>query len=187
MHEIEPFYNWNRYYQVYKDKKSPFFGKEASEQYEHAVYGYVLHPEWDYIGSETLYVKVLMANYSLKYAVIELMGEWNDTLHNDVMYLKRTLIDVMLKHGIKYFVLVGENLLQFHGGEDDYYQEWFEEVEEGWIVLINLRKYVMEELEKYRLDYFLHFGGTLQMENWRTLKPDVFFGLVDSLIQRRLT
>ncbi|MCD8540158.1 MAG: hypothetical protein LRY55_10595 [Leadbetterella sp.] len=186
MHEIEPFYSWGRYYLPYEDKKGPFYGKEQASTYENAVYGYVIHPDWDFIGSETLYVKLLMVNYTLKYAVIELMGEWNDTLHNDIMYLKRSVVDRLLKNGIRQFILVGENLFQFHGGDSDYYEEWFEDVEDGWIALLNLRKFVMEEIEKYKLDYYMHFGGTLQMENWRTLKPDVFFSLVSALIRRRL-
>lgn len=187
MHEIEPFYNWNKYYHPFRDAKSPFYGKEFAENYENAVYGYVIHPDWDFIGSETLYVKLLMVNYPLKYAVIELFGEWNDTLHNDSMYLKRTVVDKLIKNGIRYFILIAENLFQFHGGENDYYEEWFEDVEDGWIAVLNLRDFVRKEIERYKLDYFLHIGGTLQLENWRTLKPDILFALVSQLIQRRLS
>jgi hypothetical protein len=128
-----------------------------------------------------------MVNYSLKYAVIELIGEWNDTLHNDVMYLKRNIVDVFLKQGIKHFVLIGENLFQFHGGEDDYYEEWFEDVEDGWIVALNFRDFILTEFSRFRLDYYINYGGTLQIENWRTLKPDQLFSLIQTLIQRRLT
>jgi hypothetical protein len=187
MHDIEPFYNWQRYYLPYEDEKSPFFENETLNQYQNTVYGFYIHPDWDDIGSETLYLKVQMVNYDKQYMVIELIGEWNDTLHNDVMYLKRNVIDVFLKRGIKYFILLGENLLQFHGGEDDYYEEWFEDIEDGWIVALNFRDFVMEEFSKYHLDYYINYGGTLHIENWRTLKPDHFFTLVQSLIQRRLT
>jgi hypothetical protein len=187
MHEIEPFYNWQKYYLPYEDTKSPFFEKEEINQYRNTVYSYYLHPDWDEIGSETLYLKVLMVNYSLKYAVIELIGEWNDTLHNDVMYLKRNIVDVFLKQGIKHFVLIGENLFQFHGGEEDYYEEWFEDVEDGWIVALNFRDFILTEFSRFRLDYYINYGGTLQIENWRTLKPDQLFSLIQSLIQRRLT
>lgn len=187
MHEIEPFYNWQKYYLPYEDAKSPFFEKPEINQYRNTVYSYYLHPDWDEIGSETLYLKVLMVNYSLKYTVIELIGEWNGTLHNDVMYLKRNIVDVFLKQGIKHFILIGENLFQFHGGEDDYYEEWFEDVEDGWIVALNFRDFILTEFSRFHLDYYINYGGTLQIENWRTLKPDQLFSLIQTLIQRRLT
>ncbi|MCA0363633.1 MAG: hypothetical protein LCH67_06290 [Bacteroidetes bacterium] len=187
MHDIEPFYSWQRYYLPYEDPKSPFFQLEETTEYHNTVYGYYLHPYWDEIGSETLYCKLIMVNYLQKYAVIELIGEWNDTLHNDVMYLKRFLIDKLLKNGIKYFLLLGDNLLQFHGGEDDYYEEWFEDVEDGWIAAINFRDFILEEFSKFRLDFYFNYGGTLQIQNWRTLKPDQLFSLVNSLIVRRLS
>jgi hypothetical protein len=186
MHDIEPFYSWQKYYLPYEDPKSPFFELEIQNEYRNDVYGYIIHPDWDEIGSETLYCKVLMANYKLKYVVIELIGEWNDTLHNDIMFLKREVADQFVKQGIRHFILMGENIFQFHGNEDDYYEEWFEDVEEGWIAAVNFREFVMEEFTKYRLDYYMNYGGTLQIDNWRTLKPDVFFQTVDSLIQRRL-
>lgn len=186
MHEIEPFYNWNKYYQPYKDRKGPFFGKEIAQHYENAVYNYVIHPDWDYIGSETLYIKLQMVNYDLQYAIIEVFGEWNDILHNDVMYLKRYVIDKLLKNDIKHFILIADNLLQLHGGDADYYEEWFEDVEDGWIAMVNARKFILNEIEKHRLDYYIHCGGTLQLEAWRTLKPDLFFALTSTLIQRRI-
>ena len=107
----------------------PFFGNESNtEQYENDIYGYYIHPDWEYIGSETLYAKLIYAEYEAGYAVIELIGEWNDTLHNDIMHLKRNVIDLMIPLGLTKIILIGENVLNFHGGEDDYYQEWFEEV-----------------------------------------------------------
>ena len=30
-------------------------------------------------------MKVLMADYDEKYAIIELIGEWNDAIENDIM------------------------------------------------------------------------------------------------------
>ena len=135
MHEIEPFYNWRHVYQSDKDEKSPFFGKVHSEfEFTNTVYGYCIHPQWDYIGSETLYIKVLYADYVNGSIIIEMIGEWNDTLHNDVMHLKRNLIDYYLLQGFQYFVLIGENVLNFHGSGDEYLEEWFDEIEDGWIL-----------------------------------------------------
>jgi hypothetical protein len=186
MHDIEPTFIWENYYQAHKDKKSPFFGNSYSNSYESTIYGYYIDPRWDFIGSETIYCKLLIVNYDLEYAIIELFGEWNDTLHNDIMWLKREVIDTLTQEGIKKFILLGENIFQFHGGETDYYEEWFEDIEDGWIAAVNFPEFILNEFQKYRLDYYINFGGTLQIENWRTLKPEIFFELVNSLVLRRL-
>ena len=59
-----------------------------------------IHPQWDNLGSTTLYMKVLFADYDEGYAIIELIGEWNDLLHNDVMLLKRNIVEHMMAQGI---------------------------------------------------------------------------------------
>lgn len=187
MHEIEPFYNWEKYYVAAKDRKSPFYGRDYNtNQYEHDIYGYYIHPLWDEIDSETLYVKILFADYKKKFAVIELFGEWNDTLHNDIMYFKRNVIDHLLAQGVHQFILIAENILNFHGSDDEYYAEWFDEIEDGWIAIVGSRDHTEREWKRYRLDYYLNFGGTLHLENWRTLQPQPFYELVKSLIVRRL-
>jgi hypothetical protein len=127
-----------------------------------------------------------MVDYAARYAVIELFGEWNDTLHNDIMFLKRTVIDYLVEKNINQFILIGENILQFHGGEQDYYEEWFEDIEDGWIAAISFRDFILEEFRRYHLDSYINFGGTLQIENWRTMKPQLFYELVRGLIMRRL-
>lgn len=187
MHEIEPFYRWQNVYDPYEDIRSPFYDAVFSpEEDVNTVYNYVLHPDWDYMGSETLYMKLLFTDYENGFCVIELIGEWNDTLHNDVMHLKRNIIDPLLQEGVNKFILIGENVLNFHGLEDDYYQEWFEDVEEGWIVAMNFRNFIHREWEKFRLDFYLNFGGQLDMANWRTFSAPQLFQLIDSLMQRRL-
>ena len=186
MHDIEPFYGWMKYYLANKDARSPFSGRKYGQEYVNDVYGYYIHPDWDEIGSETLYCKILFVDYTLKFTVIELMGEWNDALHNDVMYLKRQVVDELTKLGINKFILLGENLLQFHGGEQDYYEEWFEDVEDGWIAAVNFRDFIVHEFRRYRVDHYINVGGTLDIENWRTLKPAQFFEIVNTLICRRL-
>ncbi|WP_138994477.1 hypothetical protein [Larkinella sp. C7] len=188
MHEIEPFYNWEKWYNASDDPNSPFFGRVYNmTQYTNTIYGYYIHPLWDEIGSETLYCKILFADYDRRFVVIELFGEWNDTLHNDIMYLKRQVIDPLVNEQINKFILVGENILNFHGSDDSYYEEWFEDVEDGWIAAVNFRDFVESEWKRFRLDYYMNFGGTLdEIDNWRTLKPAAFFDLVNSLIIRRL-
>jgi len=187
VHDIEPFYNWDLYYVAAEDERSPFYGRDYNfNQYENDIYGYYIHPLWDEIGSETLYCKILFADYDQRFAIIEMFGEWNDTLHNDIMHFKRNVIDHLTNEGINKYILLGENVLNFHGSDDEYYAEWFEEVESGWIAGVNFRDFVESEWKKYRLDYYINFGGTLQLDNWRNYQPSKFFELVDSLIVRRL-
>lgn len=187
MHTIEPFYNWEGAYQANKDMHSPFFGREYNmEYYTNDIYGYYIHPLWDWIGSETLYVKILFVDYNQRFTIIELFGEWNDTLHNDIMHFKRCVIDALTRHSINQFLLIGENVLNFHGSDDCYYEEWFEDVEEGWIAAINFRDFIMDEWKQYNIDYYINFGGSLEVANWRTMKPQKFYHLINSQIIKRI-
>ena len=187
MHEIEPFYRWETFYKSSDDKKSPFYGKEYNfDLYTNDIYGYYIHPGWDFIGSETLYVKILFADYKKKFSVIELIGEWNDTLYNDIMHLKRNLIDELSVHGIDKYILIGENVFNFHGSDDCYYEEWFEDVENGWIVAINFREFVHQEWRKYGIDSYVNYGGNLETINWRTMTPQIFFDHINAAITKRL-
>jgi hypothetical protein len=194
MHEIEPFYNWLKYYDPAKDKQSPFYGKKYNfDQYSETIYGYYIDPAWDFMGSETLYIKILFTDYERGFMVIEFLGEWNDAINNDIMHLKRNVIDLMVGEGVNKFILIGENILNFHGSDDSYYEEWFEDVEDarlsngqGWIAAVSFPDFVQSEFQKYKIDQYVNMGGTLQIGQWRTLQPTIFFDLVNGLIQRRL-
>ena len=187
MHTLEPYYNWRHHYSSEEDTNSPFYGREHSEfEYSDTIYNHYIHPQWDYFGSDTLYLKVIYANYERGIAFIEFIGEWNDCLYNDIMFLKRNVIEQMMSSGISKFVLIGENVLNFHYSDDSYYEEWFEELDDGWIAAINFRDFVEEEWSNYNIDSFVNFGGNLQITNWRTMKPQRFFAIVDELIQRRI-
>ena len=187
MHDIEPFYNWEENYFSNEDPRSPFYEAEYNtEAYTNTIYSYYIHPFWDFIGSETLYVKIIFVDYDEQIAVIELFGEWNDTLHNDIMNLKRNVIDLLVAEGITKYILIGENIMNFHGSDDEYYAEWFEEIEDGWIAAVNFREHVLEEWKKFNLDYYINFGGTLEVLNWRTMSPKIFCNAVENLIQKRL-
>jgi len=187
MHQIEPFPNWLKYYDASFDERSPYFGKEYNyDLYQETIYGYYIDPAWDSFGSETLYAKVLYADYEEGFVIIELIGEWNDTINNDIMTFKRGLIEIIEAEGVTKFILIGEHVFNFHGSDDCYYEEWFEDVVEGWIAAVNFPVFVQEEMKKYRIDQYINMGGTLQIDNWRTLHPQRFFQLIDSLIQRRL-
>ena len=186
MHTIEPFYKWEAHYRACDDPQSPCFGKNYPDFYTHDIYGYYIHPAWDWIGSDTLYVKILYTHYELQFAIIEMFGEWNDTLHNDIMHFKRCVADRLHKQGIRQFILIGENVLNFHGSDECYYEEWFEDVEEGWISALNFREFVQKEWKKYNIDYYINFGGGLDIPNWRTLKPQRLYTLVKSQIVKRI-
>jgi hypothetical protein len=187
MHHIEPFSNWLKYYDSSLDENSPFYEKEYNyDLYSETIYGYYIDPAWDSIGSETLYVKTLYADYEEGFVVLEFIGEWNDTLYNDIMTLKRDFLELLLYKGINKFILIGENIFNFHGSDDLYYEEWFEEVEDGWIAAVSFPDFIQAELKKYGIDQYVNMGGTLQVDNWRTLHPLKFYELVKQLIQRRL-
>ncbi|HND87575.1 MAG TPA: hypothetical protein PK971_04565 [Saprospiraceae bacterium] len=191
MHDIEPHFIWRDRYTAAQDERSPFFGREYSEfDYTHQLYNFYLHPQWDEFGSSTLYGKLLFVDYEEGYALIELIGEWNDTLHNDIMYLKRYVADPLMAAGISKFVLFCEHVLNFHASpDDDYYAEWSEEVTEegGWIALINTRQHVMEEMHEARLQLYTHFGEEYNDINWRTQKqPQLAFSLIEALVNGRV-
>lgn len=188
MHQIEPYYNWLKYYDASNDPESPFYGKEYNyDLYSENIYGYFIDPAWDYFGSETLYMKVLFANYEEGFIIIEFIGEWNDAINNDIMHLKRNVLEHILSTGIDKFILIGENILNFHGSDDSYYEEWFEEVEDGWIAALNFRDFVESEMANYEIDSYINFGGQLQVMNWRTLTPTALYQVVSGLLQRRLS
>lgn len=188
MHDLEPYHQWRKYYISEEDPDSPFYGKDYNyEVYSDTIYGYYIDPAWDYFGSETLYLKLLIVDYELEYCIIEFIGEWNDAINNDIMHLKRNVIELLLNHGIQKFILLGDHVMNFHGSDDCYYEEWFEEVEEGWVAMIGFKDFVLEEMKLYNIDSYFNFGGNLQIDHWRTMKPKIFFGLVNQIISRRLT
>ncbi len=187
MHEIEPYFRWHDLYTSEEDKHSPFFGKIYNEfGFDKSIYNYLIHPRWDYFGSDTLYLKILYADYQKQFIIIELLGEWNDCITNDVMHLKRKVVDEFIDHGINRFILIGENVLNFHFDMDDYYEEWFEDVEDGWIVGINFREHVVEDFCNNNLDYYMALGGKFNFIDWRRTKPVDLFEAIESLITKRL-
>jgi hypothetical protein len=187
MHTIEPYFNWRPLYIASEDDRSPFYGRDYSEfEFTNKVYNYLIHPQWDEFGSETLYLKILYVDYTAGYGIIEFIGEWNDLLYNDIMFLKREVVEVMLGQGINKFILIGENVLNFHASDNDYYQEWFDEIEDGWIVCLNFRKHVVEEFMRSHIDYYLAFGGQFDEIPWRAMTPGRLYQIVSQLIMRRL-
>jgi hypothetical protein len=189
MHMIEPYYNWRGIYIASEDIQSPFYEREYSEfEFTDSIYNYLIHPQWDNIGSSTLFIKILFTDYEDGFAIIELFGEWNDVVENDIMIFKRDIIEILMECGINKFILIGENILNFHAEGDDYYEEWFDEVEDqdGWIAMLNLREHVLEEMKSENIDSFFVLGGELADFGWRTMTPPQFFNQVERYVSKRL-
>ncbi|MBN4077557.1 hypothetical protein JYT25_00225 [bacterium AH-315-C20] len=189
MHTIEPYYNWRGYYDASSDIQSPFYERIYSEfEFTDSIYNYLIHPQWDNIGSPTLFIKILYTDYEDGFAIIELFGEWNDTINNDVMIFKREIVEILMQCGINKFVLIAENVLNFHASDDCYYEEWFDEIDDqdGWIALLNLRKHVLEEIQNENLDQYFVMGGSLNDFGWRTLTPPQFYSKISRYVMKRL-
>lgn len=169
-----------------EDERSPFYGRVYSEfEFSQTIYNYYIHPQWDEFDSRTLYMKVLIADYDEHYVIIELIGEWNDAIENDIMNLKREVADKFMEGGIFKFILIGENVLNFHSADKDYYVEWFEEVtdEYGWIVCLNMPSQTQHDFVRARLNRYIEL---MQIDNWRIYKPFHLFKKIDDEISRRL-
>jgi hypothetical protein len=163
-----------------EDERSPFFGRTYSEfEYSNTVYNYYIHPQWDEFGSRTLYLKVLFVDYDYNFAIIELIGEWNDAIENDIMQLKRELIDEMVQRGIYKYILITENVLNFHSSDVDYYDEWQSEIVEfgGWVAAINMPISTQYDFKQMKLDAYVLL---VDIPNWRTFQPMDFFNLIDN-------
>jgi hypothetical protein len=187
MHELEPHYNWRGYYTAEADALSPFYEREYNEfAYTDTIYNYYIHPQWDNIGSPTLFMKILFVDYAKGVCIFEMIGEWNDAINNDIMFLKRDIVDTLIQEGISKFIVIGENVMNFHASDDCYYEEWFEDVEEGWIAFVNFREHVQKELESARIDHYLVLRGELEDVEWRSLHPSIFCEKIEDYVQKRL-
>ena len=186
MHDIEPFYNWRHIYIAEEDPKSPFFGRKYSEfEFSQTVYNYYIHPQWDAFGSRTLYLKIIYVDYELHFAIIELLGEWNDAIENDIMELKREVMDLLQKQGIYKYILIAENVLNFHSSDKEYYQEWYEDVSEqnGWMVALNMPEATQQDFKKKKLNYYIEL---MELPEWRVYKPYHLFRKIDDELMKRL-
>jgi len=187
MHDIEPYFKWRDLYIASEDEQSPFFERVYNEfQYTQKIYNYYIHPQWDFFGSPTLYMKILFVDYDEGYAILEFIGEWNDLLNNDIMYLKREIVDSMTQKGIYRFVLLCDHVLNFHGSDDCYYEEWWDDIKEegGWICLLNTFDHVAEEMSRTHIQWYANFGDTYNEVNWRRKTPEL---LIEEVEKRLLS
>ena len=79
---------------------------------------------------------------------------------------------------------MAENVLNFHGGDDAYYEEWYEDIveEQGWICLLNLQPHVEQEMKETQLQYYLNFGDHFNEVNWRAQKPMNLYKIINQMI-----
>ncbi len=187
MHELEPFYGWRNYYVAEEDPSSPFYEREYSEfEFTNRIYNFYIHPQWDSIGSPTLLLKILFVDYDEGYAVIEFLGEWNDAIHNDIMLLKRDILETIMQDGIDKFIFIGENVLNYHESDDCYYEELFDELEDGWIAMVNFREHVIEEFCRANIDQYFVCGGEMEDIAWRTEHPSTMYYKIKQIVSKRI-
>jgi len=97
------------------------------------------------------------------------------------------VVEDLIGNDIKYFILIGENVFEYHSDTGDYYEEWFDNLDgDGWIIGLNFREHVIREFTEANIDYYLAFGGNFDELAWRTLMPDHLFDKVEKMISKRL-
>ena len=91
----------------------------------------------------------------------------------------------MIEQGISKFILITENVLNFHSSDSEYYEEWNEEIGDqgGWIVAVNMPSQTQYDFHQSKIDRLVHMQEHL---NWRTFQPQHFFQLVDNEMLKRL-
>jgi hypothetical protein len=186
MQDIEPYFNWRHIYVAEEDSLSPFYRRTYSEfEFTNTVYNYYIHPQWDDFGSRTLYIKILFVDYEQHFAIIELLGEWNDAIENDIMTLRRDITDNMQAKGITKFILIAENVLNFHSSDDSYYQDWFEGLEDssGWVTILDMPKQSQHDFVQARLHYYIQL---IDFPQWRTLKPELVFEQIENIMIKKI-
>ena len=93
----------------------------------------------------------------------------------------------MIESGIDKFIIIGENVLNYHYSDDCYYEEWFDEVEEGWIAMVNFHDHVIREFETIHIDHYFVMGGELEEIEWRTYLPMQLFRKIGDIVIKRIS
>jgi len=91
----------------------------------------------------------------------------------------------MIAHGINKYILVAENVLNFHSSDDCYYEEWMEDIEEegGWVSIIGLPEQSRYDFTRAHIDRYVQL---IDLPDWRPFTPGNLFTKVDNLLVRRL-
>ena len=179
MHNLEPFYGWRDFYRAEDDDKSPFYEKEYNEfEFSEVIYNHYIHPQWDSIESDTLFAKIIYVNYDSGMAMVELIGEWNDAISNDIELLIANLLDFLINEGVNKIILLGTYVLNYHAGENDYYLDLLDKLEGGWLKYLEFSEPVLNEMRANGvLDYLSPVN--LQSINWRIKQPEAILNEVN--------
>ena len=184
MVNIEPYYNWRNVYISSEDERSTFFNREYNAfNADQKIYNHLIHSQWDYFGSNTLYAKIIFTDYDEGFTCIELIGEWNDCINNDIMHFKRNVLDDLIFQDINKYVLIGENVLNFHFSDECYYEEWKEEIGDGWIALVNFQEHVLNEMAAEHLFAYFESNEELNLIAWRTYNPQQLYKLISEFFK----
>lgn len=187
LHHIEPFYGWLALYNHEMDERSPFHQVEHNLfYYDRSINNIPAHPLWDHIGSESLLVKILYADYYKGYAIIELFGEWNDLFDNDYKLFAENCLTYLIDNNINKFILICENVFHIYLDSDDYYQALQEELGDGWICTVRLRKHIIEEMQDYQIHQYFYWSPFIDELSWRKIRPHMLYNVVSDRISRAL-
>ena len=184
---VEPFYGWLHIYSHEMDERSPYHLAEHSLfEYDRKIYNFNAHPLWDVIDSENLLIKILFVQYEEGYAIIEMLGEWNDLFQNDFKLLCQRCLTHLVDEGVDKFILICENVFHVYLDADDYYQDFASEIEDGWMCLLRARPHVQQEFVSYGISPYFYWNFALDQLQWRKLKPWQLFEQVQEQYGRLL-
>jgi hypothetical protein len=97
------------------------------------------------------------------------------------MLLKRYVLEPFESESIHKFILIAENVLNFHSDGTDYYDELSQELREsgGWVVCLNMP--YQSEIE-FKQAGNHHFIELYNIPEWRSYRPFHLLRKVESLI-----
>jgi len=83
--------------------------------------------------------------------------------------------------------LLCDNVLEYHGSDDSYYEEWWDDIKEegGWITVLNLREHILTEMEQVRLQHFINIGEEFNEVNWRKPTPKLVYNEILSILNSK--
>jgi hypothetical protein len=99
------------------------------------------------------------------------------------MQLKRSIIDPLIDKGIYKFILISENVMNFHSSDDAYYEEWYDDIKDegGWIAAIDMPQQTQYDFTRSHIDKYVKL---FEHPNWRTFQPQHLFHLIDNQMLR---